>query len=156
MVIFAAYFIFNKEILVIYRKVSSSHLYHLSCDLFPQENIYTVNYKDIGISLPILTPVVAPPPIPSKQSKFWGYIKSCHQRNLPNSDVVFAPKMTFIPRFTFYPCWPPILPPLGPKREPIPPYTTIFTKYVHWVLIWYYIPIYCHNKAFLMFFYDSL
>ena len=50
----------TRQILVIYRKVSPSHLLHLSCDLFPKNNIYTVFFWEMGTFLPILTPGFAP------------------------------------------------------------------------------------------------
>ena len=45
---------------VIYQKLSHAHLTHLSCDICPKNNIYTVIYREMGTFLPILAPMFAP------------------------------------------------------------------------------------------------
>ena len=65
----------TRQILVIYRKVSPSHLLHLSCDLFPKNNIYTVFFREMDRFLPILTPGFAP--ICPKNKANFGDISKC-------------------------------------------------------------------------------
>ena len=109
----------TRQILVIYRNVSPSHLFYLSCDIFPKNNIYTVFYWEMGTFLPILTPGFAP--ICPKQSKFWWYIKRYHFHIFPTTHVTYSLKITFIPCFIwrwarFYPFLPPGLPPYSPRK----------------------------------------
>jgi len=45
---------------VIDQKLSSVYLAYMSCDILPENNIYSVIYKEMGMFLPILTPDYAP------------------------------------------------------------------------------------------------
>ena len=93
---------------------------HLSFDLFPKNNVYTVFLGRWARVYPFLLPVL--PPMPPKQDQFGWYINSCHLRISPTSRVTYALRITFISCFIrrwarFYPFWPPVFPLMPPKQD---------------------------------------